>query len=507
MEVQATLSAATRRYERVTRVILHPWFVAGLLLALATALRFYHLDGQLWLDEISALRGYRKPFLETLTTFPVFFPNPLYELIAHASLVSLGESAASIRLPAAVFGVGSILIFYRLAQRCLRPGEAVLAAALLGVSYHHVYYSQDARGYTAYLFFALLAADRLLALLETMRWRTAFTYTAGSALATYAHPFGIFVLVGQIPVALATAWSRRKTGVRPTPTDVLATGALGALATIILYAPLIRDSMEYAFTEARNATHGPRMLALLPELIEGMRASFGASPVLLLGVVVGVIGAFDLARRRAVALSLLVAPLVISALTIAVLGAGVHPRYFLLALPLGYLVGTRGLVRVVGWLLERVPWLSAENRFRTQIAIAVLVTIVACIPLLRYYSLPKQDYLGALREVRQLAGPEDQIVTADLAGTAITAYYDPHLRVVNRLQDLLEIEASSRRVWVLTTLERVMAGRAPDLLTRLHGQYELVRTLAGSVGDGSLRIYMREAGAQAATASSTRRAP
>ena len=71
------------------------WLHATLLLAVAAALRFYQLDGQLWLDEVSALRGYRKPFLETLTTFPPFFPNPLYELMAHASLLLFGESGQS----------------------------------------------------------------------------------------------------------------------------------------------------------------------------------------------------------------------------------------------------------------------------------------------------------------------------------------------------------------------------------------------------------------------------
>ncbi len=112
-------------------LVSQPWFLIGLLLVLASTLRFYQLDGQLWLDEIAALRVYRKPFFETLTTFPAFFPNPLYELMAHASLVLLGESALSIRLPAAVFGVAGVLIFYRLVQRCLGSREALLAGALL----------------------------------------------------------------------------------------------------------------------------------------------------------------------------------------------------------------------------------------------------------------------------------------------------------------------------------------------------------------------------------------
>lgn len=484
----------------LTGFVSQPWLCVGSLLILASALRFYQLDSQLWLDEISALRGYRKPFLVTLTTFPVFFPNPLYELMAHACLVLFGESALSVRLPAAVFGVAGVLIFYRLARRCLGSGEALLAGALLAVSYHHVFYSQDARGYTTYLFFALLATDRLIALLETMRWRTAFAYAAVSAMAAYAHPFGLFVLLGQMIVAVPTALSRRRAGDRtaPAPVQIIGTAALGGLAVLILYAPLIQDSIAYAFTEARTETHGPRGLALLPELVEGLRAGFGGWPVLILGIVLGVKGTLDLLRRHPVAFSLLAAPLIISTLTMAALGAGIHPRYFLLALPLAYLVGTRGLMQAVRWLLEGALRLSMATSFRAQIVFGVLVAILACFPLLNYYAMPKQDYVGALRGIRELAHPEDRVVAASAAprtvsGRLVWEYYDSNLQVVDGMEDLLQVEAAGRRVWVVTTLERVMSGRAPKLLTHLHRQYRLIRVLPGSVGDGAMRIYVREA--------------
>ena len=72
--------------------------------------------------------------------------------MAHVGILTLGESALSIRLPSALFGVAGVLMFYRLARRCLEPAETLLAGVLLAVSYHHISYSQDARGYTTYLF-------------------------------------------------------------------------------------------------------------------------------------------------------------------------------------------------------------------------------------------------------------------------------------------------------------------------------------------------------------------
>jgi len=134
------------------------WIWLGLLLLAAGILRFYKLNSPLWLDEVVALvQSYREPFWQILTSFPGHFPHPLYGQLAHGSLSVFGESAFSIRLPAALFGIAGIFYFYRFSRRFSGHGEALLGAALLTVSYHHIYFSQDARGYTVYLLLALIA--------------------------------------------------------------------------------------------------------------------------------------------------------------------------------------------------------------------------------------------------------------------------------------------------------------------------------------------------------------
>ena len=469
------------------------WSQTILLLAVAAALRFYKIDGQLWLDEVSALRGYRKPFLETLTTFPPFFPNPLYELMAHASLLLFGESALAIRLPAAVFGVASVIVLYRLALRCLTRGEALFASALFAVSYHHIFFSQDARGYTTFLFFALLATDRLLELLGKMKWRTAIAYALFTALATYAHPFGLFVLAGQMIVALVVVGSRRSQvgDGGPTLRQILGTTILGGLMILTLFAPLVSDAVSYAFTEARTAGHGPRLLEIVPELLNGLLAGFGGWPGLTVATGVGVIGTVDFVRREPVTLALFSVPLVVTGAAVLTLGAGVHPRYFLLALPLGYLLGARGAMLAVRWLVEDVFLASRATSLNMRFGFGLLAVTAACAPLPRYFAMPKQDYVGALRVVRELAEPDDRIVAAAHAGFAYQNYYDPDLSVVDDAEGLELEESSGRRIWVVTTLERQMAASVPDLLNLIHGEYEQVRYLPGSLGDGAMRIYVR----------------
>ncbi len=101
----------------------------------------------------------------------------------------------------------------------------------------------------------------------------------------------------------------------------------------------------------------------------------------------------DYIRRHPVALAALVIPLLIAVAVVGVLGMwrAVHPRYFLLALPLGYLVGTRGLVMIARAILTRVHR-SGEAMVRVQGVLAVLMVILAAFPLTRYYAIPKQDY-------------------------------------------------------------------------------------------------------------------
>lgn len=472
------------------------WMSIAALLGLAGVLRFYRLDTQLWLDEIAGLHNYRKPLATILTTFPGFMPNPLYEVLAHGSLVLFGESPFAIRLPAALFGVLGVWMFYRLARRLVGQGEALLAAALLAVSFHHIFFSQNARGYTLFLFFALLSTDLLLPLLDVMHLRRAVAYAGMSALTTYSHPFGLFVPMGQLLTAFAVVWFRRRRGHRtsPMPAHLLGIVILTGLMVLLLYAPFIGDIIAFSMTSARASGHGDRVFGLLPELLAGLRAAFRGWFGVMAAALVGAIGILGLSRRHPVAVALLMTPLLLAALAVGLLGAGVHPRYFLLALPLGYLAGTHGVVIFAQIFVERVMRPSPAKATPLLVTLAAVLVVTAAVPLKGYYAVPKQDYLGALRLVRALAAEGDRVVAADLAGHAIQAYYAVDFPVVEDVADLLQQEVLGSRVWVVTTLERVVAKRKPDLMAHLRQHYRLVRVLPGSLGDGAMRIYLREGG-------------
>lgn len=470
----------------------------GLLIATGAFLRFYHLDSQLWLDEVSALVGsYRNSFWDTLTKFPGHFPHPLYEQLAQISLRLLGESPFAIRLPAAVFGIASVAAFYRLARRIGSEGEALLATGLLVVSYHHIYFSQNARGYTLYLFLALVATELLLRLLERMRWQTALAYWVVASLAAYSQTAGLTLAPGQILVALLFLRRMPTRPHKPTIRYLLGTLAATLGLTFLLYSPLIIDMLAHTSGTEPGEVPGAqnaRVLDLINETFQGLLAAFAHPVIAIVAIVICALGTWDMARRKLLPLSLLLAPIIISAGAVALLGTPLHPRYFLLGLVVFILVSARGLT-VLAHSVTRVIPLPAQI-----LPVCGLAAVaIAAIPLIKYYSIPKQDFLGALRFVRSAAGPADRVAAADLAAHVYQKYYASDLPVVENLADLVREEGSGERVWIITTLEMIEARRRPDLLARLRQNYQLVREFPASTSGGEMRVYSRPAQASGET--------
>jgi len=265
---------------------------------------------------------------------------------------------------------------------------------------------------------------------------------------------------------------------------------LTALVVLLLYAPIIAGNVGYTSTATAGeapVARSARLFDVIVEILHGLVPSLSTGVILALIAVVCAIGAVDFLRRQRAALAMLIVPVLLSLASMVALGAALHSRYFILALIIAYLLGTRGLVIMYRKIrpLSQAGWEAP--------ALGTAMMVLAALPLLSYFSMPKQDFLGALREVRAAAGPGDRTTGADLAAHVYQKYYAPDFASVETLDDLLREEASGQGVWVITTFERIEAKRRPDLLARLHGQYKLVRTLPASTEDGEMRIYHRTA--------------
>jgi mannosyltransferase len=462
----------------------------ALLTALAGALRGVGLSVQLWSDEIAALtHSFRKSFAAILTQPATFVSHPLYELLAHASIRAFGESPWAVRLPAAVFGTLTVPLVFLFARRVFGRAEALLAGGLLAVSMHHVFFSQDARGYTTMIFFLVAASLVLLELPgRGLRW-VAPRYAPLAALAAWAIPFGVAVPVGQSAAAIAAApgWRRRPRA--PGPLGVLGLACLTGALVVALYGPLLAHTVRFAASAGGGAETGEGVGgAAVRELLAGLRSGLGGTAgVALLGLVLAV-GAVA-CRRRPFALALLGAPVLVTTVTLQALRVTVHPRYLSIGLPLAVLVAARGLVVLANGAAGVARRVAGRDLRRLAPVALALVLLAASAPLPRYYRTPKMDLVGALRIVDRLAGPGDRVVATPLAGHVIRDAYRPGFPVVESLDDLLAVEASAGRVLVISTLDGIWSHHQPDLLARLQTRYRLVRVLPAIVEDGQMRIY------------------
>ena len=81
---------------------------------------------------------------------------PLYLLTVWGMVQVLGKSEVVLRLTSCLLGLGTLLLFWPLAQALLPPWRALTAFALASVSTRLVYFSKELKQYSADIFFAVL---------------------------------------------------------------------------------------------------------------------------------------------------------------------------------------------------------------------------------------------------------------------------------------------------------------------------------------------------------------
>ena len=141
--------------------------------------RSISLGADLWIDEITPIFDYGPMSMAQVIGSYLRSNNHLLNtLLMKAAIAVFGEHEWSVRLPAMLFGVATIPTLYWVGRLGLSRIASLGAALLLAVSYHHIFFSQNARGYTAYLFFALVSTGAL----ATTLFAALFTVTRAGAL-------------------------------------------------------------------------------------------------------------------------------------------------------------------------------------------------------------------------------------------------------------------------------------------------------------------------------------
>ncbi len=461
------------------------------LTAIACALRLYDLGSGLWYDEITTLLdSVRVPFWTIVTHFPSNNEHPFYSVLAHAADALVGEHAWSLRLPAALFGIATVPLLYGFGAKIASRLEALAAALLLTVSYHHVWFSQNARGYTMLLFFTLAATWLLLEAIDSGRIGLYLGYGAMSALAAYTHLTMVLVVVGQAAVVAPSLWSRRgRTVWRDFINPAIGFG-FAAVLTVALYAPMLGEVRAFfagGSTWAGAAT--PAWAAA--EALRGLRIGYSLTGAVIIGGVVFLAGGWSYLRQSATLVALFFVPAGVLLVAAVAMGRPIFPRFFFFLAGFGLLVVVRGLVVVARALASRLP--ARFNRpgaqiwmTRGAIAGAVVVSIAALPAAYRY---PKQDYAGALRYVQAAAGPGDRVVLVG-SGTSLPyqRYYGQPWSRVSDAAELADVAARTPGVWLIYTLRPFLESQEPDLMAAVRARCVSVATFPGTVAGGQITV-------------------
>ncbi len=476
----------------------------GGITALALALRLINVNSDLWIDEITPIVRYRQftPF-EVVTTYLSSNNHMLNTLLVKGTTGLFGEREWAIRLPAVLFGVAGIPALYWLARLAASRLESLGIALLLAVSYHDVFFSQNARGYTAYMFFSIVATGLFTRGIMGDRRSTWVCYVGAmvanfSALLHSGFVFGAHLLIG-----MGAALVRY---VRGEPSGALLRRlclVFGATALLgfQLWATMLPQAYAFIRTEYARAASGFSITSgeFLADVLTGLREGFGTALFLLLpAALLGWYGFLVLLRRQWIISTALALPLALTAAVLAVRHLSASPRFFLLGLPLAAFVVVLGLGEIVRLFLARTgrgPGLAPPL---AGAAIGILaIASLAAMP--RYYSVPKQPYRMAVAYALQRRTPGDVIVlvyTAEhgfryyAAGTGLQEGRDfVAVRSAAALDEVVRAKGA-RHLMMITTFDRALRLELPQLHAHLRAGWTPVQGFPATIHDGAITVWL-----------------
>ncbi len=456
-------------------------------LAVALVLRLVTLGSGLWFDEIVTLvESARLPLRQILTEFPGVNAHPLYSVFSHVSLEAFGDSAWALRLPAALFGVATVGVVYILGARLLSRAEAWAGAAVLATSYHHIWFSQNARGYTLLGMLTLLSTLFLLRAADSGRRRDYVLYALTCAAGVYTHLTMVFVVAGQALVVLGGWALRWEPARRQRLAPLLAAWFGAALLSGFAYVPFLGGIVAYLTTgEPSRESHPATASWALSESVRQILSGTGV-PAAIAGGLVAAAGALSLWRRQPLALALFAAPGAVTVLALAGLGNPLRPRFLFFLAGAAAICAGRG-VGLLGGALTRGLTRPRTPQTAAVVALTVIFVAASAPGLRRNYQIPKQDFAGAVRYLDGAASAGVRVAAAGPACFPLEAYYGRAAwSCLMSYDDWRDLAATDSPALIVHTLTDYVDD--PALGVELRTNCHEITRFPGTVGGGDLIV-------------------
>jgi len=416
-----------------------------------------------------------------------------------------------LRLPAVLAGVLSVWAVFWLGKQVLDRRQAIIAAALLTVSYHHVWFSQNARGYTGLLLFTLVATGLFVEGMRRPARGLWLLYAISFAAAMYVHLTAVFVFAAHGLVYIGmfakgrfgrSAGAHRESYPGAVELWPLVGFGLGLLLTLQLYAIILPQAVQVFSMQSGQESVNVKVAAwkspvwTVLEAIRSLQPGY-TSLAALVGVgLLTVVGLLRLAKVEPVFVALITLNVPLTLAALLAIDFHIWPRYFFVNIGFGTLIVVSGAFCVGDWLAERRSaggsMVLKAQRLGTAIAAVVIVGSVAMLP--RNYRLPKQDYSGARDFVEAERSEQDAVLTLGLMTSfPYRELYAPTWTSVSSVAEVENAVRNGGRPWLVYTFPTYVASVHADVLAQIRSDFELVREFPGSVGDGTIFVWRRRA--------------
>ena len=446
------------------------------------------------MDEILTLVNYaRLPAGDIVTSFPDQNQHLFFTLLAHTSFLVFGESDWALRLPSVILGTCSLFALYLFARRVTTENEALIATLVMTVSYHHIWFSQNARGYAGLLFWTLLASWLFLRALTENRRRLWLYYAVAVTLGMFTHQTMVFLVIAQFLMVVGIVVQKSLHGQPYSLAPIGAGFVTAALLTLQLHALVLPQILGPMASEATTVGAWNSPWWALSEMIRGLRLDALAwLGVPIAAVVIGA-GSLSYSAGQFVVPVLLFLPATLLSVAIVSIGHPLWPRFFVFLAGFGVLVLIRG-IRVLAENLGLLLGWSRTASVRFSAGVAVLVALVLASTAVRAYG-PKQDFVGAKQLVTEARQPGESVVSVGLARLPYALHYAPEWQVAETAGEVRSIRDTSSRVWLVYTFTVHMASDYPEILKLVQEEFEPMGRFDGTLAGGSVFVYRSHDGA------------
>ena len=478
------------------------YWTLGAFSLVAFVLRIWDLNSDLWIDEVFTLLDFvRQPLGTIVTSFPSQNQHMLFSLLARFSTDVFGESAWALRLPSVIFGVASIWAFFFLARHLFGNREALLGSALMTVSYHHIWYSQNARGYMGLLLFTLLATWCWLEALKENKGVWWLGYVASVVAGMWIHPTMAFVVAGHGLVYILFLAFPRLSGEggyseeRRASTRPFIAWALSVTITLQLYAMALPEFFLLGLHEESKPSEWTNPLWVLTESLAALKIGFGGIVVVILGIAFVAFGWLLLFRKNRRAALVMTLPALLAGGFMVMMGHNIWPRFFFFSMGFGLIIVIHGATQLPLTFVDLVrpfrTFRPASSIVGTCLALILIAASVATVH--RNYSLPKQDFSGARSFIEHERSKSDGIVAVSLAGVVYGRYLTPPWPVASSASDLEALENRTDSEWLVYTIPIEIKAFKPDLWKVIERDYSVVKVFPGTLNGGEVFVCKKKA--------------